>query len=47
MSAQERDSADEIQQLKGEIQLMMEEKQASIMQNMREMVAELTRNNGL
>ena len=46
MSAQERDSSDEIQQLRNELQLVIEEKQASIMHDMREMMIELMRNNG-
>ena len=46
MSAQERDSSDEIQQLRNELQLVIEERQASMMHDMREMMAELMRNNG-
>ena len=46
MSAQERDSTDEIQQLRSKLQVMMEEKQASMMQYIREMMAELMRDNG-
>ena len=45
MSAQERDSTDEIQQLRSELQLMVEERQASMMHDMREVMAELMRNN--
>ena len=45
MPLRERDSKDEFQQLRSELQLMMEEKQASSMQGMREMMAELMRNN--
>ena len=47
-SAQEQDSTkDEMNQLRSELQLMMEEKQASMMKNaMREMMAEFIRNNG-
>ena len=46
MSAQERNSSDEIQQLRNALQLVIEERQASMMHNMREMMAELMRNNG-
>ena len=46
MSAQERDSLDEIQQLRNELQLVIEEIQASMMHDMREMMAELMTNNG-
>ena len=46
MSVQERDSSDEIQQLRNELQLVMEEGRASMMHFMREMMAELMRNNG-
>ena len=48
MSAQERDPMNDIQQLKGELQLkiFLEERQASMMHDMREMMAELMRNNG-
>ena len=46
MSAQERDSSDEIQQLMNEVQLVIEERQASMMHDMREMMVELMRNNG-
>ena len=46
MSAQERDSSNEIQQLRNELQLVMEERQASMMHDMRETMAELMRNNG-
>ena len=46
-SAQEQDSTkDEMNQLRSELQLMMEEKQASMMHAMREMMAEFMRNNG-
>ena len=46
-SAQEQDSAkDEFHQLRSELQLMMEEKQASMIQAMREMMTEFMRNNG-
>ena len=46
MSAQERYSSDEIQQLRNELQLVIEERQASMMHDMREMMAGLMRNNG-
>ena len=46
MSAQERDSSDEIQQLRNELQSVMEERQASVIHDMREMVAERMMNNG-
>ena len=46
MSAQEREPTDEIQQLESEVQLMMEESQASMVHDMREMVAECMRNYG-
>ena len=46
MSAQKRDSSDEIQQLRSELQLVIEERHASIMRDMREVMAELMRNNG-
>ena len=46
MSAQERDSSDEIQQLRNELQLVIEERQALMMHDMREMMVELMRNNG-
>ena len=46
MSAQERDSSDEIQQLRDELQLVIEERQASMMHDMRETMVELMRNNG-
>ena len=46
MSAQETDSSDEIQQLRNKLQLVMEERQASMMHDMREIMAELMRNNG-
>ena len=46
MSAQERDSSDEIRHLRNELQLVIEERQASMMHDMREMMAELMRNNG-
>ena len=45
MSAQERDSSDEIQQLRNELQLVIEERQASMTHDMREMMAELMRSN--
>ena len=46
-STQEQDSnRDEIHQLSSELQLMMEENQASMMHAMREMMAEFMRNNG-
>ena len=46
-SAQEQDSPkDDVHQLRSELQLMMEEKQASMMHAMREMMAEFMRNNG-
>ena len=46
-SAQEQDSPkDDVHQLRSELQLMMEEKQASMMHAMREMIAEFMRNNG-
>ena len=45
MPAQERDSSDEIQQMRSELQLVIEERQASMMRDMREMMAELMRNN--
>ena len=44
MSSQERHSADEFQQLRSELQPIVEEKQASMIQDMREMMAELMRN---
>ena len=47
MSAQERDLSDEIQQLRNELQLAIEERQASMMHDMREMMAALMRNNGM
>ena len=47
MSAQERDSSDEIQQLRSELQFVIAERQASMMRAMEEMMAELMRNNGL
>ena len=44
---QEQDSAkDEIHQLRSELQMMMEERQASMMHAIREMMAEFMRNNG-
>ena len=46
MPAQERDSTDEIQQLRSELQLMVEEKQASMMQYMIETMVTLMMNNG-
>ena len=46
MSEQKRDSLDEIQQVSNEIQLEIEEIQASMMHDMREMMAELMRING-
>ena len=46
MSAQEKDSSDEIQLLRNELQLVMEERQASTMHDMRETMTELMRNNG-
>ena len=46
MFAQERDSSDEIQQLRSELQLVIDERKASMMRDMREMMAELMRNNG-
>ena len=46
MSEQKRDFLDEIQQVSNEIQLEIEEIQASMMHDMREMMAELMRNNG-
>ena len=46
MSAQERDSSDEIQQPGDELQLVIEERQESLMNDMTEMMAELMRNNG-
>ena len=46
MPVQERDSSDEIQQLRNELQLLMKKRQASMMHDMREMMAELMRNNG-
>ena len=46
-SAQEQNSTkDEMQQLRSELQLMMGEKQSSMMHAMREMMAEFMRNNG-
>ena len=45
MSAQDRDSSDEIQQLRNELQLVIEERQASMMHDTREMVSEFMRNN--
>ena len=45
MSAQERDSLDEIQQLRSELQLLIE-RQALMMHDMREIMVELMRNNG-
>ena len=46
-SAQEQDSTkDEMHQLRSELQVVMEEKQASMMHAMREMMAESMRNNG-
>ena len=38
MSAQERASSDEIQQLRSKLQLVIEERQASMMHDMREMI---------
>ena len=46
MSAQERNSSDEVQQLRNALQLVIEERQASMLHNMREMMVELMRNNG-
>ena len=46
MSAQEKDFSDEIQQLRNELQLVIKERQASMMHDVREMMAELMRNNG-
>ena len=46
MSAQERDSTDDVEQVRSELQLLMEEKQASKVQDMREMMTELMRKNG-
>ena len=46
MSAQEKDFSDEIQQLGNELQLVVEEWQASMTHDMREMMAKLMRNNG-
>ena len=46
MSAQDRDSSEEIQQLRNELQLVIEKRQASMMHDMREMMAELMSNNG-
>ena len=43
MSAQ---SSDKIQHPRNELQLVIEKRQASIMHDMREMMAELMRNNG-
>ena len=46
-SAQEQDSPkDEIHQLRNELQLMIKEKQVSMMHAMRKMMAEFMRNNG-
>ena len=46
-SAQEQDSAkDEIHQLRSELQLMMEDRQAPLIHAMKEMMAEFMRNNG-
>ena len=46
-SVQKKDSTkDEMHQLRSELQMMMEKKQASMMHAMREMVAEFIRNNG-
>ena len=46
MSAQDRESSDEIQQLRNKLQLAIEEGQASMMHYMRKMMVELMRNNG-
>ena len=46
MAAQERDSSDEIQHLRNELQLVMEERQASTMHGMREMMVKLMWING-
>ena len=46
-SAQEQNSTkDEMQQLRSELQLMMEEKQASMMHGMREIMTQFMRNDG-
>ena len=45
MSSQVHDPKDEFQQLSNELQLMIEEKQAWIMQGTREMMTELTMGN--
>ena len=45
MSAQETNSSD-FQQLRNELRLVMEERQAAIMRDMREVMAELMRNSG-
>ena len=45
MSARERDSSDEIQQLRNELQLVIEERQASMMHDIMGIMVELTRNN--
>ena len=47
MSAQEKDSSDEIQQLRNELSLLIEQRQASMMHDLREIMVELMRNNGL
>ena len=39
MSAQERDSSDEIQQLRNELEMVIEERQTLIMRDMREVMA--------
>ena len=46
MSAQEKDPSDEIQQLGNELQLVVEERQASMMHDIREVMVKLMRNNG-
>ena len=46
MSAQERDSSDEILQLRNGLQSVVEERKASMMHDIGEMMAELMRNNG-
>ena len=46
MSPQERDSSDVVQQLPNELQLVIEEREESMMHDMRKVMSELIRNNG-
>ena len=46
VSTRERDATDETRQLRSKLELLMKGKQASMMQNMSEMMAERMRNNG-